>query len=481
VRYTIHMTNYDAVVIGAGPNGLAAAIVLAQAGRSVVVFEAKDTVGGGCRSQELTLPGMVHDVCSAIHPLGFNSPFFRTLPLQDYGLEWIHPPIQLAHPLDDGPAMLLERSIEATSVTLANDAHAYTKVMTSLVADWPLIEQAFLGPLRLPPLLRHPFALGHFGLLALRSAQGLAKHLFKGERARAIFAGMAAHSMLALDQPTSAASGLLLGTVGHVVGWPFPRGGSQMISDALAAYLRALGGEIVTGMEVKSLDALPPSRAILFDVTPRQLVRIANDHLSAGYKRALQRYRYGPGAFKIDYALDGPIPWKAEECGRAATVHLGGTLAEIASAEGQVTRGEHPERPFVLLAQQSLFDETRVPPGKQAVWAYCHVPNGSNVDMTERIEAQIERFAPGFRERILARHVSNPLALEQYNANYIGGDINGGVQDLWQLFTRPTVRPVPYTTSAKNIFICSSSTPPGGGVHGMCGYFAAQATLHSVL
>ncbi len=472
---------YDAIVIGAGPNGLAAAITLAQAGRSVLVFEAKDTVGGGSRSMELTLPGFVHDICSAIHPLGLNSPFFRALPLAQYGLEWIHPPTQLAHPLDDGSAGLLERSIEATSATLGPDAAAYNQFMTPLVADWPLIEHAFLGPLRLPPLFHHPFALGRFGLSALRSAQSLARQLFRGERARAIFAGMSAHSMLSLDQSTSAAAAMLLGVIGHVIGWPFPRGGSQKIVDALAAHLHTLGGEIVTGVEVKSIDALPPARALLFDVTPRQLIRIAGDHLSNGYKRALQRYRYGPGVFKIDYALDGPIPWKAEECLRAASVHLGGTLPEVAASEYQVTHGQHPEKPFVLLAQQSLFDETRVPAGKQTVWAYCHVPNGSTLDMTGRIEAQIERFAPGFRDCILARHITNPAALERYNANYIGGDINGGIQDLWQFFTRPTIRPVPYTTSAKNIFICSSSTPPGGGVHGMCGYFAAQAALRSVL
>ncbi len=474
-------SRFDAIVIGSGPNGLAAAIRLAQAGRSVQVLEAKDTIGGGCRSLELTLPGFVHDMCSAIHPLGLNSPFFRTLPLAQYGLEWVQPPTPLAHPLDDGSAVLLERSIESTCATLGVDAGAYKKLITPLVADWPIIEQAFLGPLRLSPLLRHPFALGRFGLAALNSVQGLAQRLFKGERARAIFAGMGAHSMLSLEQTTSAASALLLGTIGHVVGWPLPRGGSQQIVDALAAHLRSLGGEIVTGVEVRSIDALPPARALLFDVTPHQLLRIAGSHLSSSYKRALERYRYGPGVFKLDYALDGPIPWRAEECLQAATVHLGGTLPEIAASEYQITHGEHPERPFVLLAQQSLFDETRAPAGKQTVWAYCHVPNGSTYDMTERIEAQIERFAPGFRERILARHTTTTAAMERYNANYIGGDINGGVQDLWQLFTRPTIRPVPYTTSAKNIFLCSSSTPPGGGVHGMCGYFAAQAALRAVL
>ena len=472
---------YDAIVIGSGPNGLAAAIRLAQAGRSVLVFEAKDTIGGGCRSLELTLPGFVHDMCSAIHPLGLNSPFFRTLPLAQYGLEWVQPPLPLAHPLDDGSAVLLERSIDATCATLDVDADIYKRLMTTLVADWPFIEQAFLGPLRLPPLLRHPFALSRFGLIALRSAQGLAQQFFKGERARAIFTGMSAHSMLSLDQATSSASALLLGTIGHVVGWPLPRGGSQQIVAALAAHLRSLGGEIVTGVEVKSVAALPPAKALLFDVTPRQLLRIAGSQLSTGYKRALERFRYGPGVFKLDYALDGPVPWRAEQCLRAGTVHIGGTLPEIVASEYQITHGEHPERPFVLLAQQSLFDETRAPAGKQTVWTYCHVPNGSTYDMTERIEAQIERFAPGFRDRVLARHTTTTADMERYDANYVGGDINGGVQDLWQLFTRPTIRPVPYTTSAWNIFLCSSSTPPGGGVHGMCGYFAAQAALHSVL
>lgn len=470
------MMQYDAIIVGSGPNGLSAAIVLARAGRSVLVVEAKDTIGGGTRSKELTLPGFVHDVCSAIHPLGYGSPFFRTLPLEEYGLEWVHPPIALAHPLDDGTALLLSRSIDDTSATLGPDANAYKRLMAPFVKNWDAIVNAFVGPLRLSPLL-HPFALAPFALSALSSARWLAEHRFKGVRARALLAGVSAHSMLPLERLTSAAAGLILMTLGHVCGWPLPRGGSQKIADALAAYLRSLGGEIVTGLEVENIDALPSSRAVLFDVTPRQLLRIASHRLPENYKRSLQRYRYGPGSFKLDFALSDPIPWQAQECLQAGTVHLGGTFAEIAASERQVWQGEPSERPFVLLAQQSLFDVTRAPEGMHTAWTYCHVPHGSTFDMTERIEAQIERFAPGFRERILARHVFTPADLERYNANYIGGDINGGVQDLWQLFTRPTFRLVPYTTPAKNIFICSSATPPGGGVHGLCGYFAAQAIL----
>ena len=467
---------YDAIVVGSGPNGLASAITLAQVGLAVAVFEAKETIGGGCRSMELTIPGFVHDVCSAVHPMALDSSFFRTLPLEQFGLEMIQPLAPLAHPLDDGTAVMLERSLEATSVGLGNDAKAYRKLMTPLVAHWDKIKGSVREPLG-PQIALHPFARANFGLKAIRSARGLADSLFKEERASAIFAGMCAHSMMSLEQPSSAAAGLLLAIPGHTVGWPLPRGGSQKIVDVLAAYLRSLGGEIITGVEVKSIDALPPATVILCDITPRQLLRIAGDYLPNSYQRQLRRYRYGPGIFKIDYALDGPIPWKAKECLRAGTVHIGGTFSEVAASERAVTQGEHPEKPFVLVAQQSLFDPTRAPQGKHTAWVYCHVPNGSTFDMTERIESQIERFAPGFRDCILARRTMTSLEVERYNANYVGGDISGGIMDLRQYYTRPTIRPVPYTTPAKNIFICSSSTPPGAGVHGLCGYFAARSAL----
>jgi len=470
---------FDAVVVGSGPNGLAAAVELARSGRSVVVLEAEDTIGGGTRSGELTLPGFVHDLGSAIHPLGYASPFFSTLPLGEHGLEWVHPPAPLAHPFDGGRAAVLERSVEETGETLGSrDAGAYRRLMHPIVRDFDRILGSILGPPRLP---RHPLALARFGLRAVRSARGLAESLFEGEAARGLFAGNAAHSFLPMEQGPSAAFGLVLGTLGHAAGWPFPRGGSQKIADALVSYLRSLGGEVRTGVRVRLVEEVPKARSVLFDVTPRQLLEITGQHFPARYRRALGRYRYGPGVFKVDFALDGPIPWEAEGCMRAGTVHVGGPLDEISAGEAAVSRGEHPERPFVLLAQQSLFDESRVPEGKHTVWAYCHVPNGSSFDMTERIAQQIERFAPGFRDRILAKATMGPADLQRTNANHIGGDINGGLLDFRQLLARPAARLTPYSTPAPGLYICSSSTPPGGGVHGMCGYFAARAALATVL
>jgi phytoene dehydrogenase-like protein len=466
------LTRYDAIVIGAGPNGLAAAIVLARAGCSVVVIEAEETVGGGARSAELTLPGFVHDVCSAVHPLAIGSPFFRTLPLIEHGLTWIDPPAPLAHPLDDGVAIVLERDIELTGCGLGVDAQAYCRLIGRLAAEWHHLKDALLGPLHLP---HHPIALARFGWHAMRSARDLAERRFQGERARALFAGLAAHSMLPLEKLPTAAFGLVLGITAHSVGWPIPRGGAQQISDALSSYLRSLGGEIVTGNRVRSIDELPSARAILCDVTPRQLLHLAGHRLPDGYRRKLERYRYGAAAFKVDYALDGPVPWRAPGCERAGTIHLGGTLEEISGAERMPWQEQHAERPFVLLAQPSLFDSTRAPVGKHTVWAYCHVPNGSAFDMTDQIEKQIERFAPGFRDRLLARNVMSPALLERHNANLVGGDINGGANSLRQLFLRPTRHL--YSTPVDGLYLCSSSTPPGGGVHGMCGYFAAQAAL----
>lgn len=475
IRERAIQAKYDAVVVGSGPNGLAAAITLARAGRSVLVCEAASTVGGGTRSAELTLPGFIHDVCAAIMPLGVASPFLRGLPLHEYGLEWVQPPAPMAHPFDDGKVALLQRSVLETAAALGRDGMSYQRLMAPLVVNWPKLESALLGPLSLP---RYPIALSRFGMAALLPAAVLARTLFREEHTRAVFAGLAGHSIQALETPATAAFALVLGILGHTVGWPLARGGSQRVADALVAYFQSLGGEVLAEARVETLADLPPSRTVLLDVTPRQVLQIAGDQLPEWYRRQLRHFRYGPGVFKIDWALDGPIPWHATECAQAATIHLGGTLAEIEYSERMVWRGQHVERPYVLLAQPTLFDSSRAPAGKHTAWAYCHVPHGSSYDMTDRIEAQIERFAPGFRDRILARSVLNPAAMEEHNANYIGGDINGGVQDLRQLWTRPTFSLVPYRTPLKGLYLCSSSTPPGGGVHGMAGYHAAQTVLH---
>lgn len=466
--------SHDAIVVGAGPNGLTAAVMLARAGRAVLVVEAADEVGGGTRSAELTLPGFVHDVCSAIHPFGAASPVFSQFPLNNHGLTWTSGEAELAHPFDDGSVALLRRSITETGDTLGPDADAWRKLMQPLVDSSDIFLQSMLNPLQVG---RRPLTIAGFGVHAIRSAKGLADAFFRGQHARGLFAGIAGHSFLRLDQSPSAAIALVLGALGHVAGWPFAHGGSQQIANALAGHLRSLGGEIVTGEPVRDIDHLPPADAVLFDLTPSQILKIAGRHFPDGYRRRLSRYRYGPGVFKLDFALDGPVPWTSPECALAPTVHLGGTFEEIAAGEAEVLNGKHPERPFVLLAQQSLFDRTRAPEGKHTVWAYCHVPNGSTIDMTARIEAQIERFAPGFRDRILAKSALNTVDLQHYNANYIGGDINGGFMNLRQLFTRPVVRFPPYTTPNKRLYICSSSTPPGGGVHGIPGFHAARAAL----
>jgi len=470
---------YDAVVVGSGPNGLAAAITIAQMGCSVLLLEARETIGGGTRTRELTLPGYHHDVCSAIHPLALASPFFRSLDLgTTHGLEWIDPPIPLAHPLDDGSAVLLQRSLDATAEGLGRDGNAYRRLVGPAVQDWDKLVRDLLKPLGLP---RYPLALLRFGPRAVRSAVGLAGTWFKGEQAKALFAGNSCHSILPLEHWSTAAFGLMLSMLGHAVGWPIVRGGSQAIADALASYLISLGGTINVEAPVSSFDDLPKARAFLFDVSPRQLARIAGSRFPVDYRKRLESYRYGPGVFKVDWALDGAIPWRDPACSQAGTVHLGGTIQEITSAELDVWRGVPPEKPFVLLSQPSLFDWSRAPEGMHTAWAYCHVPNGCSVDMTQRIEAQIERFAPGFRQRILAKHVMSPADIEEYNPNYVGGDIVGGVQSFRELFVRPLGQWRAYATPVKGIYICSSSMPPGGGVHGMCGYLAARKALREIL
>jgi phytoene dehydrogenase-like protein len=464
----------DAIVVGAGPNGLAAGIELARAGRSVLVLEAQPRPGGGLRSEELTLPGFVHDVCSSVHPLGAASPFIRSLPLDELGVVWANPDAPLAHPLDDGTSAVLERSVSETARSLGSDAAAWRRVFAPLVRDgWALVDDLLGPPVHVP---RHPVALARFGLRGALPATALAR-AFRTDGARALLSGMAAHAILPLDRPPTGAVALVFGFLGHLVGWPFVRGGSERLAEGMVSHLGSLGAEVSTGVHVGTTTDVPPARATLFDVTPGQLARIARDRLPDGYVRALERYRYGPGVFKIDWALDAPIPWSAEGCRRAGTVHVGGTLEEVAAAERAVWRGEHPERPFTVLAQPTLFDPTRAPNGKHIAWAYCHVPNGSVLDMTERIEAQVERFAPGFRERILARAAMTTADLERHDENLVGGDIAGGAQTLRQVIGRPLLRVDPYATPADGMYLCSSSTPPGGGVHGMCGYHAARSAL----
>lgn len=466
---------YDAIVIGSGPNGLAAAIALAQKGLSVKVFEAADTIGGGTRTKELTLPGFHHDVCSAIHPMAVGSPYFKTLPLEQYGLEWIHPTYPLAHPMDDEPAVIMHKSLNETVRELAGDGEAYRSLFEPLIKQWDELAPALLSPLNHFPA--HPILMARFGLKALQPAKRLASHHFQHRRTKALFAGLAAHSILPLDQVSTSAIGLVLGTIGHKIGWPMPKGGSHQITKALASYLESLGGEIETSARIETLRELPNAKVVLFGNTPKQILHIARKELPDSYARKLRSYRYGAGVFKLDIALDAPIPWADKRCGQAGAVHLGGTLQEIAESERLIGEGKCPDQPYVLLTQQSIFDSSRAPKGKHTVWAYCHVPNGSTRDMTEPILRQIERFAPGFRDLMLDYHSMNTRSMEDYNPNYIGGDINGGRQDITQLFTRPAGLLDPYHIKGTSMFICSSSTPPGGGVHGMCGFHAAQSAL----
>jgi phytoene dehydrogenase-like protein len=470
---------HDAVVVGSGPNGLAAAIALAREGLSVLVVEAKATIGGGARTEELTLPGFRHDICSAIHPMGMVSPFMRDLPLAAHGLEWAYSPAAISHPLDDGSAATLEESLDVTAAGLGVDEAAYRRLMKPYAKHFAPLFDEILRPILAFSLPKHPFVLAQFGLAGLQSAMRLARH-FKSPQARALLGGCAAHSFIPLERIGSASFGLALILAGHATGWPAAKGGSSAIIDAMASYLKSLGGEIRTSHPVRSLRDVPDAAVVLFDVTPIQLAYIAADELPPSYVRRLGRFRYGPGVFKVDWALDGPIPWKSDACARTATVHVGGTIEEVAAHESAVFHGRMTEKPFVLVAQQSMFDETRAPAGKHTGWAYCHVPHGSTEDATEVIERQIERFAPGFRDRVLARHTINTAQYEEHNPNFVGGDIAGGANIMSQFLTRPFAKLDPYATPNERIFLCSSSTPPGGGVHGMCGYWAAQSVLKRV-
>jgi phytoene dehydrogenase-like protein len=462
-------------VVGAGPNGLSAAIVLARAGLSVLVREAAPVIGGGTRTEELTLPGFLHDVCSTVHPMALVSPWFRELPLAQHGLEWVHTPTLLVHPFDDGSVITLERTLDATVAALGADGPAYRRLVEPFLLRWDDLASDALRPIRLP---RHPFLMARFGLSALRSVDGLVRSRFRNDGTRALFAAVAGHCMLPLDWPGTASFGLMLCLAGHAVGWPLARGGSRAVAQALAAYLRTLGGTIVTDAPVRDVADLPSARAVLFDVTPRQLLALTGTRLPARYRRQLARYRYGPGAFKIDWALSGPVPWRNPRTSESPVLHLAGGYDEVLASERAPWEGRDAERPFVLFVQPTLFDRSRAPPGRHVAWAYCHVPHASTRDMTRVVEEQVERFAPGFRDLVLARHVLTPAALEAHNQNMVGGDISAGAQHLRQLFFRPVPRWDPYTVpGVKGYFLCSASTPPGGAVHGMCGYHAARRAL----
>ena len=466
----------DAIVIGSGPNGLSSAITLARKGLGVQIIEGQESIGGGLRSAELTLPGYTHDICAAVLPLSLVSPFFRSLPLHEYGLRWIEPEIPLAHPFDDGTAAVLYRSVAETADMMGRDGHAYEQLIGPLVKNHKNLLEEILRPLHLP---RHPMLLADFARHALRSATGLAQASFITDKTRSLFVGLSAHAMMPLEKTATAAFGLILAVLAHAVGWPIVQGGSQRLADTMQSYFKDLGGEVITGLPISSLENIPDARTLLLDLTPRQIINLAGHRFPRNYCRQLEQYRYGPGVFKIDWALHEPIPWRATTCRQAGTVHLGGMLEEITASERAVSLGRHPDQPYTIVAQQSLFDSSRAPAGHQTAWAYCHVPHGSAIDMTARIESQVERFAPGFRELILSRHTLSAVDMEQHNPNYVGGDINGGVQDLRQLFTRPAIRIVPYSTPDPRIFICSSATPPGGGVHGLCGLYAAEAVLNN--
>ena len=468
------MKEYDAIIIGSGPNGLSAAITIAREGYSVLVIEGAKVIGGGVRSDYITEPEFKHDICSAFYPLGMNSPFFKSLNLESHGLQWINPTAPVGHPLDNGESVILQRSVNETANSLGIDGKSYKKLFNPLVENWPYLIEDILGPLRFP---KHPFKTAKFGLIGARSALGLIKSKFKSERTKSLFTGIAAHATQPLNLPFTAGIGLALNIAGHYSGWPIAKFGSQSISNALEKCLLEYGGEIETNNFVTSLKELPKTKIILCDITPKQLVAIAGDKLEKKYIQSMNKFRYGAGIFKIDWALNGPVPWLSKDCHKAGTIHLGGTSLEIARSEQEVSNGKHPDNPYVLIGQQSLFDQTRAPDGKQTLWGYCHVPNGSTKDMTNAIENQIERFAPGFKDLIIQKAVKTTEDMQQYNPNYIGGDIAGGIQDYKQLFTRPDWSITPYATSTKGLYLCSSSTPPGSGVHGMCGYQAAKVAL----